>query len=415
MITDLPELIRLCEDELHDREYHVHHASILVKEWAAVLQWFEQMKVVTFDHDSAISYCDEVIGSHIIVDGMSDSQKKRLRAVRMLLSYQERGDFEYRTPRVEYTFPGSTGEIILRYLQHEREKGLSVKTVEAKQLALCQFNRFLVEKKLGFSELGVTEIEDYLSLTAEGSLAKRHNNANHIRQLFHYLYEFGITKKDHAIFVLEDQYRKHCKLPTIYTEDEISLMIQAVDRSSATGKRDYLVLLLASEYGWRAGDIVNFKFSQIDWNKNTISFNQSKTDVPVEFPLLASVGNAIIDYLKHGRPDSTAPEVIVAVGGGKKGRPLSTSTIHSIVSRYLSTANIPHWKEKKHGPHSLRHSLATNMLKNNVSMPVISTVLGHQRTETTKIYLKVDVNKLALCAIPIPAVTSRLYKGVGDK
>ena len=321
MITDLPELIRLCEDELHDREYHVHHASILVKEWAAVLQWFEQMKVVTFDHDSAISYCDEVIGSHIIVDGMSDSQKKRLRAVRMLLSYQERGDFEYRTPRVEYTFPGTTGEIILRYLQHEREKGLSVKTVETKRLALYRFNRFLIEKNLGFSDLGVTEIEDFLSLTADSSLAKRHNNANHIRQLFHYLYDFGITKKDHAIFVLEDQYRKHCKLPTIYTEDEISLMIQAVDRSSATGKRDYLVLLLASEYGWRAGDIVNFKFSQIDWNKNTISFDQSKTDVPVEFPLLASVGNAT-----SAPTDAVTPEAVTAGEQNEASRATETPT-----------------------------------------------------------------------------------------
>ena len=81
----------------------------------------------------------------------------------------------------------------------------------------------------------------------------------------------------------------------------------------------------------------------------------------------------------------------------------------------MCEANIAHWKEKKHGPHSLRHSLATNMLKNGVSMPVISAVLGHQRTETTNIYLKVDTDRLALCAIPIPPVTSPFYKGVTDR
>ena len=94
---------------------------------------------------------------------------------------------------------------------------------------------------------------------------------------------------------------------------------------------------------------------------------------------------------------------------------LSSPTMHSIVSRYMGEANITHWKEKKHGPHSLRHSLATNMLKNNVSMTVISTVLGHQRTETTKVYLKVDIEGLAACALPIPLVTSSLYEGVMDK
>lgn len=72
--------------------------------------------------------------------------------------------------------------------------------------------------------------------------------------------------------MLKDQYRNECKVPTTYTEEEISQIIAAVDRSSSVGKRDYLVLLLAAEYGWRAGDIVNFKFNQIDWNKNTISF-----------------------------------------------------------------------------------------------------------------------------------------------
>ncbi len=52
------------------------------------------------------------------------------------------------------------------------------------------------------------------------------------------------------------------------------------------------------------------------------------------------------------------------------------------------------------------------MLKNNVSMPVIGTVLGHQRTETTKIYLKVDIGKLALCPLPMPALATSHYKGV---
>lgn len=415
MITDLTELIRLCKDELHDREYHSHHASILTTEWEAVSYWFEHNDIREFNRNTAFSYCDDVIGSHIIVEGMTIMQKKRLRAVRMLLSYQESGDFEFRTPRVEYSFPGDTGEIILRYLQHEKDQGRSERTVSCKRMALYRFNNYLLEKGLSFDALGVDEIECYFSLICQGSLSLRHNNANHLRQLFHYLYDFGITEKDHALFVLKDRYRNRCKVPTTYSEDEISRIIAAVDRSSTVGKRDYLVLLLAAEYGWRAGDIINFKFNQIDWNKNAISFEQSKTDIPVEFPLLASVGNAIIDYLKHGRPDSEAPEVIVANKGCTKGLPLATPTIHSIVSRYMRAAHITHWKEKKHGPHALRHSLATNLLKKNVSMPVISTVLGHQRTETTKIYLKVDVDSLAKCALPMPPIASPLYREVSDR
>lgn len=342
MITNLKELIRLCKDEVHDREYHAHHANALTSEWDAVSQWFDDNGIHEFNRDNAFAYCDEVIGSHIIVKGMTKKQKKSLRAIRMLLSYQESGDFEFRTPRVEYLFPGNTGKIILLYLQHERDLGRSEKTINYRRMALCSFNNYLFEKGLGFEELGIDIIEDYFSLTCHNSLSLRHNNANHLRQLLHYLYDFGITKKDYALFVLKDQYRNECKVPTTYTEDEISGIISAVDRSSSVGKRDYLVLLLAAEYGWRAGDIVNFKFCQIDWNKNTISFEQSKTDIPVEFPLLASVGNALIDYPKNGRPDSDAPEIIVASKGCSKGMPLAIPTIHSIISRYMQAAHITH-------------------------------------------------------------------------
>ena len=114
MITNLTELIRLCKDEVHDREYHAHHANALTSEWDAISQWFDDNDIREFNRDTAFSYCDEVIGSHIIVEGMTIKQKKSLRAIRMLLSYQESGDFEFRTPRVEYSFSGNTAEIIRR-------------------------------------------------------------------------------------------------------------------------------------------------------------------------------------------------------------------------------------------------------------------------------------------------------------
>lgn len=411
MITDLKTLIDTCRQELHDREYHAHHADILVKEWDAVSQWFFHRGISKFGQDIGYRYCDEEIGSHIIVEGMSSRQKKRLRAVRMLISYQQHGDFEFRTPRVERTYTGETGQLILQFFQHERTMGRSEKTIECREISLYRFNQYLISHSLGFADLDIDAIEDFFRAMGY-TLSARHTCANHLRQLFHYLYDHGYTPTDNALFVLKDQYRDQCKIPTTYTEDEISRMLSAVERSSAIGKRDYLIILLAAEYGWRSGDIVRFRFSQIDWDNNRISFQQNKTDVPATYPLLSSVGNAIIDYLEHGRPKSDAPEVIVSAEVGKNGTPLKPPTIHSIVGRYMREAGIAHWKEKKHGPHSLRHSLASNMLKNNVSMPVISTVLGHQRTETTKIYLKVDIEKLAMCPLPMPVPGTPHYKEV---
>lgn len=411
MITDLQQLIEACRHEIHDREYTGQHAALINKEWEAVDQWFKEKNISDFNTSLGYQYCDEMIGSHIIVAGMTFKQKIRLRAVRMLISYQKDGDFEFRTPRIERTFVGETGEKILLFFQHERTLGRSEKTLECREIYLYPFNQYLLQKGLSFDEMSVDTLEDFFRFMGY-ELSNRHNSANHLRQLFHFLYEHGYTKTDYAVFVLKDQYRNQNKLPTTYTEEEIAKTLATIDRSSAVGKRNYLILLLAAEYGWRTGDIVNFRFDQIDWDNNTISFDQSKTDVPVEFPLLSSVGNAIIDYLQHGRPKSDAPEIIVSAEHGKHGTPLKPPTIHSIVSKYLREADISHWKEKRHGAHALRHSLASNLLKKNVSMPVISTVLGHQTTESTKIYLKVDIEKLSLCPLVMPKLHTPYYKEV---
>ena len=77
MITDLTELIQLCKDELHDREYHAHHASLLTSEWNAISCWLKEHKIQEFDRETAFSYCDEMIGSHIITKELSVKQKKR--------------------------------------------------------------------------------------------------------------------------------------------------------------------------------------------------------------------------------------------------------------------------------------------------------------------------------------------------
>lgn len=410
MITDIQELIFLCEQELKDRGYRQPHASSIKAEWKAAAVWFSA-RSLSFTQKTCEQYCDQVIGGHLLTPEMNVSERLQLRALRMLLSYQQDGDFEFRSPRVERIFEGETGNIIEEYLRFELSRGLSPKTVDLKRMALHDFNCFLIKEKMDFTAVDLVAIEAFFS-SRQYSPASRHNNASHIRQLFHYMFEKGYSDKDMAIYVLADNYNSSRKLATTYSEEEISRLIAAVERSSSTGKRDYLILLLAAEYGWRAGDIVNFRFNQINWEKNTICFTQDKTKVLVEFPLLASVGNAIIDYLEYARPKTDAPEIIVSAMSSTLGKPLKPPTIHSIVARYMAIAKISNWKEKKHGPHALRHSLATNMLQKNISLPIISTVLGHQNTSSTKVYLKVDEAKLALCTLPIPKLKSPLYKEV---
>ena len=409
MVKNFETLVSLCDEELRHREYLGSYYVRLVTHWDKLRAWLADQEITEFSEEVGNKYLEAVYGTHLLPVKSPVKTREGFRAIRMLISYQKCAEFEFRSPSVEYTFYGTVGKVAFDYLEYCRiERTLAQKTLDNKRLYLFDFSSYMDDGGVWFDSLSVEEMESFFKSKGY-SLSSRHNCASVVRNFLRYVFETGKHDKDCSVFVLKDNYRKNSKLPTTYEEGEIRSMLNAVERASAIGKRDYLVLLLATEYGWRAKDITLFRFDQIDWDNNVIRFDQHKTEMPVEFPLLSSVGNAIIDYLKHGRPRSDAPEVIVSHMGVNLGSPLASPTIHSIVTKYLRRADIAGWTRKKHGPHAMRHSLATNLLGKNVALPIISTVMGHQRTETTSIYISVDYDRLKACALPMPPLRSPLY------
>ena len=414
MITNVKQLITQCIQELQDRQYKKNYADKIMAHWKNLSEWMSEQNLKDFSEELANHYCDFQIGTHLIVPDMTLQDKLLLRSIRMLVSYQKHGEFEFRSPRVEYKFEGTNGTQMQEFLDYAVNKlNRASATIDSYRVTLNKFLGFMETKGIRFDDVTIDVVQEFLNSNCE-TLGARHSYSNNLKQFFRYLHASHRTENDLSVCVLPDNFNRHSSVPTTYSEDEIRRIIEGPDRSSAVGKRDYLVLLLAGEYGWRSADITHFRLDQIDWDKNVIRFDQQKTGVPIEFPLLSSVGNAIIDYLKHGRPVSDCPEVILSAERAQKVGPLKSPTIHSIVSRYMRKANITGWKEKKHGAHSLRHSLASNLLKRNTSLPVISTVLGHQSTETTKIYLKVDTENLKTCCLPMPEISSSFYKKGGE-
>lgn len=409
MVTNIEKLVALCDEELRHREYEPRYYAKITRQWDCLREWLKEKGTPEFSEIVGNNYCDEVFGTHLMPRRAPKKLREKLRAVRMLVSYQRDGDFESRCPSVEYTFFGTAGETAQAYLEHCRAELLfSQKTIDAKRRDLHNFCKYLNINLLDFDDLSIEKTEIYFT-SMDYTPASRHNAAKNIRPFLQFAYGMGKSFKDNSVFVLPDSYKKDCKIPTTYEEDEIKKLVSSVERASAIGKRDYLILLLAAEYGWRARDITKFSFEDIDWDHNLIHFNQHKTDVPADFPLLSTVGNAVIDYLKYSRPETGVPEIIVSMENVKKGKPLSSAAIHTVVTKYMKRAGIKNWQNKKHGPHAMRHSLATNLLKKNVAMPIISTVMGHQRTATTSAYLSVDYSMLKQCALPMPVLRSPFY------
>lgn len=221
-----------------------------------------------------------------------------------------------------------------------------------------------------------------------------------LRQYFKYAFLNEYVSKPLEMFIPQAPQRLRTKLPTVWSEDEIERLISSVDITTPIGKRDYAIILLAARIGLRIGDILSLTLNDIDWNKKIITIIQGKTKESLSLPLPDDAGWAIIDYLKNGRPITDCSNIFVIHNAPYNGRPAKSTLRHSI-NKALKRAGISIDKTKRCGWHSLRHSLATNLLQNNVESSTISDILGHSDPQVAKHYLRVDLNGLRKCALEV--------------
>lgn len=193
------------------------------------------------------------------------------------------------------------------------------------------------------------------------------------------------------------------KLLSYYSKEEIQQLLSCVDTDTASGKCVYGMICLLAYLGMRAGDVIRLKFTDIDWNSGTIHYLQHKTGIPLSLPLLDEVKYPLLDYVKNSRHESADPEYVFATLYAPYTRFHDTSSLFRMVEKCMQTAGI-NYEGRHHGPHSLRHSLATNMMSENVPISAIANILGHSNTRTTEIYLTVDETHLKEISLEVPHV-----------
>ena len=158
------------------------------------------------------------------------------------------------------------------------------------------------------------------------------------------------------------------------------------------------MLLLACRLGLRAGDIRALTLDEIDWDSATVNLTQAKTGVPLQLPFSEEVGEALIDYLRSGRPTSDHREVFLGVNA--PFQPFGENNhLHHILIHWRRVAGIKSNRRKRSGFHSLRHTLATQLLREETPIHLISEILGHTKTASTFIYAKADTEMLRGAAL----------------
>ena len=188
-----------------------------------------------------------------------------------------------------------------------------------------------------------------------------------------------------------------------FSKEEIQRLLDSIHLDSTHGKRDFAVLSILVYLGLRVSDVANLKFNSLDWNNNTINITQLKTNNLLTLPFLDNIKIPLIDYLKNERRPKSSDEDYVFISTYAPFNKLVISSFQRIVNKYMDKAEID-YSTRHHGPHALRHSLATNLMSNNVPISAISSVLGHANTRTTEIYLTIDEKNLKNLSLEVPNV-----------
>src|SRR6267378_3969340 len=250
----------------------------------------------------------------------------------------------------------------------------------------------LLEGRRSLEKITVSDVDLLLAQKVnEEHYARRsvRDYASSLRSFFRYAEMRGWCRVGIAASIMAPRVFKHETLPAGPTWDVVQEILDATTGDQPTAIRDHAILMLLAVYGVRSGEVARLQLTDIEWQRETITFTRSKIARSHLFPLRPSVGASIIRYLKEVRPKSPYRQVFLTrrapVG------PISNGAMWAVVSRQLRK-RAPSLKH--HGPHSLRHACATRLINQGLSLKEIGDHLGHRDVEATRIYAKVDLARL---------------------
>jgi site-specific recombinase XerD len=189
-------------------------------------------------------------------------------------------------------------------------------------------------------------------------------------------------------------------IPRAFTEQQVKALLDITRQDKTpTGLRDHAILMLLSTYGLRAGEVVRLRIDDIDWRADRLRIRRSKSGVESFLPLLPPVGEALLNYLRRGRPQTDVREVFLRVRAPHGAFPWGGS-LHTIIHRRLKQAGIQ--VKGRHGAHAFRFARAVSLLNAAVPLKSIGDLLGHRSAESTEIYLRLTTEDLRAISIELP-------------
>jgi site-specific recombinase XerD len=312
------------------------------------------------------------------------------RIVRLLKSVAETGtaDFSMKKPAKQYNPSPEHWSKINDIIESNNISPGSVKNL---QVQIRHIFCFIEEQGIDDKDLTDNVFFDFLSSISNSHKGCMGEIMRAIRLTTSYLKANG-SEKLQTDFSLLPIKKAAVRMIPAYSHDEIKRIVDAIDITSALGKRDYAILLLAFDTGLRGIDIIKLKLHDIDWRAGTLSVKQSKTKQPVTQVLKGVVLNAIADYILDSRPENGEREVFLSTRPPYKAL-CGSYSLDTMIEKYCRLAGVP--KKSRRSFHSVRRAFATELSLKGVALGEISELLGHRKIRSDKPYLSYDKKHVA--------------------
>jgi site-specific recombinase XerD len=402
----LSELLQDLEQELLRLKYTEGSMKFYNRRWQQLKDFAQTKGEIHYTEQLGMDFVLDKFGitQEDFGKTLSQAQTQELRIIRMIGDFQLHRSIlrRYMKHKEILTDPFFL-DVRMRFMEYCSQKEYSKVTAGHYEKQSAYFMDYLAAHNIKkFDGVTLDLINTYIRTLAGFTYKTVEQNICSLRAFFRFLYQTGMVQTDFASKMPMVKARKQTTIPAVWSHDELEKLMSAIDRGSPKGKRDYAIILIACRLGIRCADIKNLCFENFNWTDKKLSFVQSKTHQTLELPLVSDVGWAVIDYLKYGRPKVESPNIFVRHIA--PFLPFSEGDhLNQLIKAYMAKARIP-LLMKRRGMHSLRHTMASVLLEKDTPLPVISDIIGHIDTNSTAVYLKVDMKHLAECPLDFEEV-----------
>jgi len=403
----LNDLVSKTKEVIKSGQYRQSTLTLYDYGWRGICEYFSDYETTWFSSVLVTQYIMETRQRYVAGDISLSKFKLIRKTATMLIQCHETGSIQWNKipswDNVDFKTP-LYSRVMCNYIKDLNDKEYGFGTIKLCKTVTKKFLTFLEQKKTyDLSVLKPDTVSHFILYASKDyQPTSMRTVCTALRSFLRFLVSAELIPNSLVLSIPSSFARKTTIIPTI-TRQEEDQMLAAIDRNTMMGKRDYAILLIALRLGIRSVDITNLKLEQVKWQRNTIELIQQKTGHILMLPLLADVGNAIIDYLIHGRHASSEPYVFLR-SHAPYTKLSGNAAVYHVVSGYMEKAHIRQNKGERKGAHCLRHTVASRLLSSETPLPIISSILGHADKNSALVYLSTDLEHLRSCALGLAGI-----------